>query len=170
VRACVRGVRVRVRRSGAPSLALSPEGSCALGSGGVVEACQWAAVEKGKCRHARAERWRPRPAHRISVDDGGLNALPRRGTHHRTARSVRIPRQKAVRISASHTPQAVSVGELCVAYAIVPVWFARFAVRARSKLGLTCERKTRRGQSLRTRRHPAVARHTTLHVVGRRRG
>ena len=52
----------------------------------------------------------------------------------------------------------------CTAYAIVPVWFARFAVRARSKLGLTCERKTRRGQSLRTRRHPAVARHTTLHV------
>jgi hypothetical protein len=34
------------------------------------------AVEKGKCRHARAERWRPRPAHRISVDDGGLNGLP----------------------------------------------------------------------------------------------
>ena len=57
-----------------------------------------------------------------------------------------------------------------LAYAIVPVWFTRFAVRARSKLGLTCERKTRRGQSLRTRRHPAVARHTTLHVVGRRRG
>ena len=47
-----------------------------------------------------------------------------------------------------HTPQAVSVGELCVDYAIVPVWFARFAVRARSELGLTCERKTRRGQSL----------------------
>ena len=88
----------------ASSLALSPEGSCALGSGRVVEACQWAAVEKGKRRHARAERWRPRPAHRISVDDGGLNGLPRRGTHHRTARSVRIPRQKAVRISASHTP------------------------------------------------------------------
>ena len=136
---CVRVYEVGVCAS---SLALSPEGSCALGSGGVMEACQWAAVEKGKCRHARAERWRPRPAHRISVDDGGLNGLPRRGTHHRTARSVRIPRQKAVRISASHTPQAVSVGELCVAYAIVPVWFARFAVRARSKLGLTCERKT----------------------------
>ena len=153
----------------ASSLALSPEGSCALGSGRVVEACQWAAVEKGKCRHARAERWRPRPAHRISVDDGGLNGLPRRGTHHRTARSVRIPRQKACEFQL-HTPQAVSVGELCVAYAIVPVWFARFAVRARSELGLTCERKTRRGQSLRTRRHPAVARHTTLHVVGRRRG
>ena len=91
---CVRVYEVGVCAS---SLALSPEGSCALGSGGVVEACQWAAVEKGKCRHARAERWRPRPAHRISVDDGGLNGLPRRGTHHRTARSVRIyiiPRQK----------------------------------------------------------------------------
>ena len=98
---CVRVYEVGVCAS---SLALSPEGSCALGSGRVVEACQWAAVEKGKCRHARAERWRPRPAHRISVDDGGLNGLPRRGTHHRTARSVRIPRQKAVRISASHTP------------------------------------------------------------------
>ena len=98
---CVRVYEVGVCAS---SLALSPEGSCALGSGGVMEACQWAAVEKGKCRHARAERWRPRPAHRISVDDGGLNGLPRRGTHHRTARSVRIPRQKAVRISASHTP------------------------------------------------------------------
>ena len=68
VRACVRCVCMCVcvcARARASSLALSPEGSCALGSGGVVEACQWAAVlvEEGKCRHARAERWRPQPAH-----------------------------------------------------------------------------------------------------------
>ena len=30
----------------------------------------------------------------------------------------------------------------CTAYAIVPVWFARFAVRARSKLGVAREANT----------------------------
>ena len=147
----------------ASSLALSPEGSCALGSGRVVEACQWAAVEKGKCRHARAERWRPRPAHRISVDDGGLNGLPRRGTHHRTARSVRIPRQKAVRISASHTPgceRRRTLRGLRHCTGLVRAVRGSRTLRTRADL----RAQNRRGQSLRTRRHPAVARHTTLHV------
>ena len=50
-----------------------------------------------------------------------------------------------------------------LAYAIVPVWFARFAVRARSKLGLTCECKTLGGGG-------GVALNTTLQVLSTLQG
>ena len=49
-----------------------------------------------------------------------------------------------------------------LAYAIVPVWFTRFAVRARSKLGLTCECKTLGGGG--------VALNTTLQVLSTLQG
>ena len=50
-----------------------------------------------------------------------------------------------------------------LAYAIVPVWFTRFAVRARSKLGLTCECKTLGGGG-------GVALNTTLQVLSTLQG
>ena len=62
----------------------------------------------------------------------------------------------------SVTPTEAGDG-VVLAYAIVPVWFTRFAVRARSKLGLTCECKTLGGGG-------GVALNTTLQVLSTLQG
>ena len=118
------------------SLALLPQRSCggpAAAEGGVDVG---AAAEKAGAE-ARVRRLQPQPrVRRRRAGGGGGLKCGRRATAERRARSARASFVAAQ--ESSHREWFLH----CPAYAIVPVWFARFAVRARPELGVASEAKT----------------------------